>query len=137
MQLKHLKALKNPITIVSIILCVLMVTPAISQYKLLLEAVDGGGGVCSGGPYTLTATITQADTDFGTGGDYELMNGSWLGPQHVVELADFAWFADYWLDIGPDVPADLDNSETVDFLDLQLLASYWLNYCPANWQLSY
>ena len=41
--------------------------------------VDGGGNTSTGGTYTLTGTIGQADTGCAAGGDYALKSGFWQG----------------------------------------------------------
>jgi hypothetical protein len=52
-----------------------------------------------------------------------------------VNLEDFANFALYWLDSGAGLPADLDNLGDVNIDDLNVLAIYWLGFCPDGWQL--
>jgi len=39
--------------------------------------VDGGGGVSSGGDYTMAGTIGQADAGMLGGGNYALQGGFW------------------------------------------------------------
>jgi hypothetical protein len=54
----------------------------------------------------------------------------------VVTLEDLANFAMFWLVSGDWlIPADLNQSNNVDFVDYSILASYWLDYCPDGWQL--
>lgn len=52
-----------------------------------------------------------------------------------VNYIDLDNFADGWLQSGIGIPADLDDSNDVDFLDYGVLAGYWLMYCPEDWPL--
>lgn len=45
--------------------------------------IDGGGGTSSGGQFTLSGTIGQADTGILTGGSYTLVGGFWSIPVAV------------------------------------------------------
>jgi hypothetical protein len=92
--------------------------------------------VCSGGQYVLTGTIGQSDAGYSAGGQYELLGGFWPGgPLCFVDFEDFALFAQYWLQEGPDLPADLYEDNTVDYLDLDVFVYEWLYYCPYTWPL--
>jgi len=105
-------------------------------YVLEWSTIDGGGGTSSGGQYNLTGTIGQPDAGYSKGGNYELLGGFWPGgPLCFVEFDDFARFAEYWLQSGSNLPADLDGSGFVDWADLQRFVYNWLYYCPYNWQL--
>jgi hypothetical protein len=64
--------------------------PAQAQYQIDWYTIDGGGGTSSGGPYTLSGTIGQADADVvslcsADGGagcvnpTFELTGGFWVG----------------------------------------------------------
>jgi hypothetical protein len=48
-----------------------------AQYSLDWYSVDGGGGVSSGGSYTLSGTIGQPDAGTMSGGPYTLAGGFW------------------------------------------------------------
>lgn len=52
-----------------------------------------------------------------------------------VNYIDLDNFADDWLQSGIGIPADLDDSNDVDFFDYGVLAGYWLMYCPDDWPL--
>ncbi len=105
-------------------------------YVLDWSTIDGGGGASSSGQYALTGTIGQPDAGWMAGGDYELLGGFWPGgPLCIVDFEEFALFADYWLQSGPDLPADLDGSGLVDMDDLEMLVYDWLWYCPYGWSL--
>ena len=43
-----------------------------------------------------------------------------------VNGRDFAAFASFWSDSGPELPADMDRNLVVDFIDLMILADNWL-----------
>lgn len=108
------------------------------QYILEWSTIDGGGGTSSGGQYTLTGTIGQPDAAYSSGDDYELLGGFWPGgPLCIVNFEDFANFAQYWLDTGTGLPADLyeDENDIVDVLDLKEFVNEWLHYCPYDWPL--
>lgn len=49
-------------------------------YNLSWFSIDGGGGVSSGGMYTVNGTIGQPDTGTLSGGDYHLQGGFWPDP---------------------------------------------------------
>ena len=53
----------------------------------------------------------------------------------VVNLDDLANFAANWL-AGDNPPANLDGAGTVDMLDFNIFASYWVNFCPDYWTLN-
>jgi len=52
-----------------------------------------------------------------------------------VDVEDFAKFAEYWLQIGIDLPADLYGDGTVNMLDLERFVEVWLCSCPYDWPL--
>ncbi|MBA7630912.1 hypothetical protein ES703_38438 [subsurface metagenome] len=57
-------------------------------------------------------------------GAYELQIYD-LAANGSVDFADLLLLAEYWLEEGPSLPADLDNNNIVDFRDFALLASDW------------
>ena len=119
-----------------IAVCLLMTVPALGQYEIRWSTIDGGGGQSSGGQYTLTGTIGQPDAGYSEGGDYYVLGGFW--PPELSCFVDFhlfASFAQYWLETGPDLPADLYEDNIVDLYDLGEFVSQWLYYCPYNWPL--
>jgi hypothetical protein len=106
------------------------------DYEITRHTIDGGGGTSSGGQYIVSGTIGQHDAAYSQGGDYELLGGFWPGePLCTVEFEDFARFAEYWLESGPDLPADLDGDGSVDAGDLENFVYEWLYYCPYTWPL--
>ena len=112
--------------------------PAEGDYDISWYTIDGGGGRSSGGPYTLTGTIGQPDAAYSAGGGFELLGGFWPGgPLCFVDFESFTRFADYWLETGTGLPADLyeDEFNIVDGLDLKVFIEQWLCYCPEGWQL--
>jgi len=56
-------------------------------------------------------------------------------PPCVVDFRHFARFADYWLETGSDLPADLYEDDIVNWLDLEVFVDEWLDYCPYDWPL--
>jgi hypothetical protein len=116
----------------------LISSSSFGQYELSWYTIDGGGGRSSGGPYTLTGTIGQPDAAWSKGGDYELLGGFWPGgPFCFIDFEHFARFAEYWLETGIGLPADLyeDEDNIVNKLDLGVFVEQWLCYCPAGWPL--
>jgi hypothetical protein len=121
-----------------LLIFVLFSLPAVGygDYSISWYTIDGGGGQSSGGQYKLTGTIGQPDTDYSTGGNYELLGGFWPGwPLCFVDFPDFTRFADYWLETGSNLPADLDGNGIVNLYDLKLFVDEWLCLCPYNWPL--
>ncbi len=109
---------------------------AMGEYELSWYTIDGGGGRSSGGQYELLGTIGQPDAAWSSGGDYELLGGFLPGgPLCFVNFEHFARFAQYWLEPGAGLPADLDQLNGVNGVDLRLFVEQWLCYCPAGWPL--
>jgi len=107
-----------------------------NQYEISWHTIDGGGGQSIGGQYILTGTIGQPDAAYSYSGDYEVLGGFWSGgPLCFVDFEHFARFAQYWLDTGSDIPADLYEDNTIDYLDLAEFIDVWLYRCPYNWPL--
>jgi hypothetical protein len=105
-------------------------------YNISQYTIDGGGGQSSGGQYVLTGTIGQPDAASSAGGSYELLGGFWPGgPLCFVDFPDFTIFAEYWLQTGSNLPADLDGNGIVNLYDLKLFVDEWLCVCPYNWPL--
>ena len=53
----------------------------------------------------------------------------------IVDWHVLANFAAQWLEVGIGLEADLYEDGNVDFIDFGILANYWLDYCPPDWQL--
>ena len=126
------------LTVSIILLAIFNGPPASGQYELSCYTIDGGGGRSIGGDFTLTGTIGQPDAAYSSGGNFELLGGFWPGgPLCFVDFASFAKFAEYWLETGIGLPADLfeDEHNIVDGLDLGIFVEEWLCYCPADWPL--
>jgi hypothetical protein len=123
-----------------LIACLFITVPGWSQtggdYNLSWNTIDGGGGRSSGGPYELLSTIGQPDAAAMSGGNYELLGGFLPGgPLCFVDFESFARFAQYWLDPGAGLSADLDQLNGVNGVDLRLFVEQWLCYCPTDWPL--
>lgn len=126
----------------TMLLVVLGVSAAGSQFELSWSTIDGGGGMSRGGQYVLAGTIGQPDTAYSTGGQYEVLGGFWAGePLCIVDFQHFARFADHWLESSCDESndwcdgANLDHLGDVNEVDLGLFVDEWLNYCPRDWPL--
>ena len=126
------------IRVTVILMFLLSVSTANADYSISWYTIDGGGGTSSGGSYVLSGTIGQPDAAYSAGGQYELLGGFWPGgPLCFVDFHHFARFADYWLETGIGLPADLyeDEYDIVDYFDLDVFVDEWLNYCPYDWPL--
>ena len=122
--------------ILGIAFLTIFVPVAYGDYQIVWSTIDGGGGQSSGGKYVLNGTIGQPDAGYSESGNYELLGGFWPGaPMCFVDFEDFARFAEYWLQSGTGLPADLYEDGTVDFLDLEKFVNEWLCYCPYGWPL--
>ncbi|MHC4676460.1 MAG: hypothetical protein ACYTBZ_28560 [Planctomycetota bacterium] len=56
-------------------------------------------------------------------------------PPCVVDSRHFARFAEYWLETGTGLPADLYEDDIVNWFDMEVFVDEWLNYCPYDWPL--
>ena len=105
-------------------------------YELRWSIIDSGGGVSSGGDFTLSAVIGQADAgDAIAGGDYAVTDVFLFGSKCIVGMDDLFNFSSQWLTSGVGSAADLDASQEVNMIDFVILASYWMDLCPALWPL--
>jgi hypothetical protein len=65
-----------------------------------------------------------------------LLGGFWPGgPLCFVDFPDFSVFAQYWLQSGSGLPADLNGNGVVDIYDLKEFVYDWLCLCPYDWPL--
>jgi hypothetical protein len=126
----------NKSRLILILVSLVFATVTSGDYQIVWSTIDGGGGTSTGGQYKLTGTIGQPDADYSAGDNYELLGGFWPGgPLCFVDFPDFTRLADYWLETGSNLPADLDGSGIVDLYDLKLFVDEWLCSCPYNWPL--
>jgi len=112
--------------------------PVYADYAVSRYTVDGGGGVSIGGNYIVRGTLGQPDAAVSAGGSYELLGGFWPGgPLCTVDFESFAIFAQYWLETGTGLAADLykDENNIVDYFDLAMFVDEWLCSCPYAWPL--
>jgi hypothetical protein len=126
------------IRVTVILTFLLSVSIANADYSINWHTIDGGGGTSSGGSYTVMGTIAQHEAAVSEGGRYELLGGFWPGgPECIVNFRHFARFAEWWLETGTGLPADLydDGYDIVDWLDLGVFVDGWLYYCPYDWPL--
>jgi hypothetical protein len=142
MKAISLKLIARKYVVLLSVVCLLVISSAYGQsggpYVLEWSTIDGGGGTSSGGEYVLSGTAGQPDAGEMTGGQYEVSGGFWPGgPECLVNFRHFARFAEYWLQTGTGLPADLyeDQYNIVDWLDLGVFVDEWLYYCPYDWPL--
>ena len=138
----------NKLTLISFLflfillfLPVLCDCPAVAEttnnnYKLTRVTFDGGGNVSSNGNYRLATVVGQPDafeTEM-TGGDYLLVGGFRPGGFIcLIDMDDIIRFAAEWLADGSSLQFDLDSSGTVNLIDFNVFAAYWLGSCPDQW----
>jgi hypothetical protein len=67
------------------------------------------------------AMVDQVDIDCRS------VNVADLDENGVVDMMDFAFFANQWRQSGPGLAADFDKSLSVDFNDLEIFAGKWLS----------
>jgi hypothetical protein len=127
--------MKNAITVIAIITALLLTTAhAENQYEITWSTIDSGGSTSTGGPYELTGTIGQHDTGVSSAEGYTLSSGFRPGSFGcVVNLTDLLVLADLWLETQDGLPADINDSGTVDFTDFSEMAYWWYDTCPADW----
>jgi len=122
--------------IMILLTCAFFVSSSTASYDISGYTIDGGGGTSSGGQYIVTGTIGQHDAEYSEGGQYELLGGFWPAESSCfVDFEHFARFAQYWLDTGTGLPADLYEDGTIDYYDLTEFVNLWLCYCPYGWRL--
>ena len=132
-KLITIKVTKNILLAMCVLLCSL---PVCADYEINWYTIDGGGGTSSGGQYLVRGTIGQHDAAYSQGRQYELLGGFWPGePICFINFEHFARFAEYWLETGDNLPADLHEDNTVDLLDLKEFVDQWLYWCPYGWLL--
>jgi hypothetical protein len=113
-----------------------------SSFDLSWNTVDGGGGISTAGDYELAGTIGQPDAGVVmTGGDFTFTGGFWpagaapepdcpadLNNDDVVDVMDLLQLLSDWGSC-PDCPADLNDDDAVDVADLLLVLAQW-GPCP-------
>ncbi len=123
-----------------VLLALVLSLHASAGYEITWSSIDGGGGISTGGDDSLVGTIAQPDAGQMDGDVYELSSGYWVGGVYCfVDFAQFAQFANYWLNAPCDAGnnfcngSDLDYSSAVEINDIGEMAYYWLDYCPTDW----
>jgi hypothetical protein len=119
--------------------------PAAHAQPYTIEAytIDGGGGVSSGSPFTLSGTIGQPDAGpILTAGSFELQGGFWAsataGPCNASDFSppygtlDFSDVIAFLTDFGAEQPpADLSPPfGTYDFSDVLAFLTAFGAGCP-------
>mgnify|MGYP001488349017 CR=1 FL=1 len=112
-------------------LCLCSLCPrAVTQYSINWSTIDCGGGVSSGGTFSITGTIGQPDAGRMTGGSFSLSGGFWSVPPGaacypncdssttppVLNALDFACFLNRFA--AGDTYANCDNSTAAPTLNV-------------------
>ncbi len=122
---------KSAITLLAI--CLLNI-PVLGQYEISWSTIDGGGGTSSGGDFVLSGTIGQPDAGVMAGGSYVLSGGFWPGSKWCfVDLPDLFNFLQDWLKTGAGCAGDLNDDNSVDLVDYNIITTHWLRLCPDSW----
>jgi predicted outer membrane repeat protein len=95
--------------------------------------IDAGNPGCELGYEGIPSANVNVRIDMGAAGGTtkaSIPPGAWrlladIDNDGITNNNDFAWFAQYWLAKGSELPADLDRNGIVDIFDLQLLADDW------------
>src|SRR6185369_14619285 len=71
---------RNAALLIGVVACSLLGARANAQLSMTWTTIDGGGGACAGGPFTLNCTIGQPDAGpVMTGGSFSFTGGFWAG----------------------------------------------------------
>ncbi|MCJ7728762.1 MAG: DUF5060 domain-containing protein [Sedimentisphaerales bacterium] len=96
------------------------------SYIVEVYATRGAGGiVASGTADSVAGQLTYTLPDFSKDIAVKVTR--------IVYLYDLGAFCAQWLQPGPNLDADLDGDDDVDFADFSILAGYWSGQCPAGW----
>ena len=114
------------------------------QYAIDWHTVDGGGGISSGGGYTVSGTIGQHDAGGAlAGGGYTVIGGFWAGvgaasdacnvadlsePHGVLDLSDINAFVSAFVTQGP--AADIVPDGIYDLADIGAFVGAFVAGCP-------
>ena len=104
------------------------------DYEISWWTIDGGGGTSSGGGYEISGTIGQPEAGVMAGGSYVLSGGFWPGSKWCfVGMPDMFNFLQDWLKTGAGWAGDLNDDNSVDLVDYNIIATHWLRLCPDSW----
>ena len=138
---KNLSNCKSAVTAVMLAGVLVFLLPGLSrsegEYELIWGEV-GVSGESSGGGYTQEGSVLVTDGNDMSSKGYTMVEESVVvSDDCIVNFSDFARFANYWLETGTDLPADLykDEYDIVDYADLEVFVGEWLHFCPDDWQL--
>jgi len=114
---------------------------AVAQpFEIMWYTIDGGGGVSTGGSYTLAGTIGQPDAASGlAGGPYTLDPGFWPGAlaaptcgadlnhDGILDNGDIGTFIQFFL--AGNLAADMNGDGFLDNGDIGAFVQYFLAGC--------
>ncbi|MFM9994237.1 MAG: hypothetical protein ACKVU4_00385 [Phycisphaerales bacterium] len=104
------------------------------------SSIDSGGGVSTGGGFTLTGTIGQPDAGTASGGGFEVSGGFWAGGggpppcypdcnnSGSLSVADFGCFQGKYV-LG-DLYADCNGSGALSVADFGCFQGKYVVGCP-------
>jgi len=107
------------------------------EYTLEWYSIDGGAAECSGAEYVFYCSIGQPDAENLTGDLYTMEGGYMIVEWFpcIVNMMDLVYLANDWLATGDDLLADINEDKSVDYIDLSIIAAYWLKFCPPDWPM--
>ena len=115
-----------------------------SNFEIPSYSIDSGGGMISGGTFTLVGSIGQPDAGPTLSGSTFTLQGGFLAGSPVVpncpgdvngdnmvNFADLDTLLDRWdTATAPNTNGDLDGDGFVSFADLNILLDRWDTSCP-------
>ncbi len=143
--MKKIHIAKNQISskrtiVVLILICVLSFVLAEQVqsgggYKLISGEV-GISGESSGGGYSQVGSVLVTDGNEMSGGGFTMTEvPTVMSDDCIIGFEDFARLADYWMQSGTGLPADLYEDGFINSDDLIEIVNLWLCYCPFGWPL--
>ncbi len=92
-----------------------------------IESFEPGNEIIK--PITLTGLLPYPTGENYNPPEYTQCERSNIDDQGLVNFIDYAYLANDWLDTGPALAGDIDESGTVDVNDVNIMHDYWLSDC--------
>ena len=71
--------MRASISVIAAAIALVAAPRAFAQFDIPWHTIDGGGGVCSAGNFTVMGTIGQPDAGVVSGGNFTIESGFWPG----------------------------------------------------------